>query len=123
MCDCTLALIAARPGPLRESLRCLMDALPRIKIIGAAGDATSALRMVLERSPGLVLVDAALPGDENGSLVRQVKARQPQTRCVVLTDTVGQQYVQADNADAVLLKGASAAKLVETIEGVLALHV
>jgi DNA-binding NarL/FixJ family response regulator len=120
MCDPALALIAARPGPLLEGLRCLISALPRIKIVGAASDVASLLRMMSERSPDLVLLDAALVGDEDGSLVRQVKTRQPEARFVVLTDTVGQQSAQADTADVVLLKGVPAARLVEAIEGVLA---
>ena len=119
MCEPALALIAARPGPLREGLRCLVNALPRIRVVGAAGDAVALLKMISERSPDLVLLDAALLGDQDGSLVREVRKRGPGAKFVVLTETVGQRDAQAGAADVVLLKGAPAVKLVEAIEGVL----
>ena len=52
--------------------------------------------------------------------VRRAKARWPQARCILLANDVQQhQEAEAAGADAVLLKGFPAARLVATIVGLL----
>jgi DNA-binding NarL/FixJ family response regulator len=115
-----LALLVVWPGPLREALRTLMTSIPGVEIAGEAGDTSSALRMISEHQPDLVLVDADLPGGEAWRTLKQMKEKWPPIRCVVLTDhSCQQQAAKAADADAVLQKGMPAALLVQAIETLL----
>lgn len=110
------ALIVAPPSRWREGLEAIVRAIPQIEGVDWADDGPSALRMIAEHPPGLVLLDADLPGDEARTVLRQVKAGWPQTRCIVLVNNGQQrQVVNTDGADAVLVKGFLATKLAETI--------
>ena len=110
------ALIVARPGPLRDGLQALMTAIPQIDAVREMDDLSSALRVVFERSPALVLLDSNLASGEVWMTVRRARARWPQARCILLADNVQQhQEAEAAGVDAVLLKGFPAAKLIATI--------
>lgn len=114
------ALIIARPGWLRESLQALVTAVPQIGSVDLVDDGLSALKVVTEHQPALVLLDTNLPEDEIPTVLRRIKARWPQTRCLVLADDGQQQQAaQAAGADDVLLKGYPAARLFVTIEELL----
>ena len=53
--DSTLAMIVAKPGPLRDALRSLMIAMPQMDAVEEASDLLSALRANLKHAPVLVL--------------------------------------------------------------------
>jgi len=115
-----LALLVVKPGPLREALRTLMTSIPGVKVMGEVDDTSSALKMIGERRPDLVLVDADIPGEEAWRTLKQVKERWPQVRSVVLTDHgCQQQEAKAAHADAVLQKGMPPTLLVQAIETLL----
>jgi DNA-binding NarL/FixJ family response regulator len=115
-------LIVARPGRLRDALRALLATLPQLEIVGQADNGFSALKLVAERRPSLILLDTTLLDDEVKALVSQVKANWPQTRCLVLADNSRQQQVaKSAGADEVLLKGYPAANLLTNIEKLLSL--
>jgi DNA-binding NarL/FixJ family response regulator len=114
------ALITARPGPLREGLQALMIAMPQIGTVHEADDVRSAMQMGLEYQPVLVLLDADLAGGETWLAVRRARARWPQSRCVFLANDVQeQQAAEAAGADAALLKGFPAARLVAVLVSLL----
>lgn len=114
------ALIVAKPGPLRDGLHALMMAMPQIGNTYNADDVLSAVNMTAEHCPVLVLMDAGPNGSDARMAVWQIKARCPQAQCVFLANDVQQrQEAEAAGADAALLKGASAEKLVATIVGLL----
>jgi DNA-binding NarL/FixJ family response regulator len=116
----TLALIVAKPGPLRNSLQALMTTMPQIEILAETSDPTALLRMGAEIQPHVVLMDADLPEAQVCAALRQIKAEWSQTRSIVLVeDSQQQQLAQAAGADVALLKGHPAAKLVATIEALL----
>lgn len=138
-----LTLVAARPGRVRDGLRALLATIPWLKVIGQADDGASALEIVAEHQPALVLLDTNLPGGEpfdggrpvrgrpvHGRPVRthsgawavlkQIKARWPQVRCLVLTGNGRQgQTARAAGADGVLIRGFSTAELLTAIERLL----
>jgi DNA-binding NarL/FixJ family response regulator len=115
-----LTLIVARPGRLRDALSALLTTIPRLKIVGQADDGPSALKMVAERHPTLVLLDSTLPDDEVKVMLGQIKAERPQTRCIVLVGNSRQQQVAKHaGADEVLLKGYLTANLLTSIEELL----
>lgn len=115
-----LAMIVARPGRRRESLRALLMAAPQVATVAQVNDWPQALRESAGCPPALVVVDIDLSADEVQTLVRQLKARWPQTPSIILTDTIRQQEAaEAAGADAALLKGFSATELFVTMEELL----
>lgn len=116
----TSALLAMRPGPLRDALRVLMSTIPRIEMVQEAQDSPSMLDMVTKHRPVLVLFEAGLLGEGEWFAIEQIKVIWPQVQCLVLADTCQEKRAaRAAHADAVLLKGLPPAKLVETIEHLL----
>ena len=112
-----LILIVAKPSRLREALCTLLKATSRLELIGQVDDGPAALKMVIESDPGLVLLDSQLTDNEVSTMLGQIKAKRPQTRCIVLANTVEQQQLaKSAGADEVLLKGFSTANLLEAID-------
>jgi DNA-binding NarL/FixJ family response regulator len=111
------ALIVTEPGPFRESLQLFLATVTQVETICHVGDALSALKLVMDYHPQLMILDASLPGNGVLPLVKWIKAKGISTRCFVFADDVRQQQrVQDAGADAVLLKGFPAAELFEMIK-------
>jgi DNA-binding NarL/FixJ family response regulator len=116
----TLALVVARPGPLRNGLQAVMTTMPQIEILAETTDPSTLLRMGDEIQPDIVLLDADLPEEQVWAAVRRIKEEWSQTRSIVLVkDSQQQQRAQAAGADVVLIKGHPAARLIAIIEGLL----
>jgi DNA-binding NarL/FixJ family response regulator len=119
MAEPTRALIAAAPGRIRDSWQALLKAVPRIQTIELADEPTSALQMIADQRPGLVLVDSKLM-DNLSDVLRRIKTDSPRTRCIVFADTFEQQWLARNaGANSVLLAGCPAELLFGTVEGVL----
>jgi DNA-binding NarL/FixJ family response regulator len=110
------ALILSRPGPLRDALKTLLASIPGMMVL-AGGSVTSLPRAPARAEPDLVLMDADLYGDEEWAALREIKDQWPRARFVLLTDD-GRMLPDghAAQADAVLMKGMPAAKLVGVLE-------
>jgi DNA-binding NarL/FixJ family response regulator len=94
--------------------------MPQIDTVEWAYDLSSALDMTSEHCPAVVFLDAGTAGSEISLALRCAKARWPQAQCMLLANDVQQQReAENANADAALLKGFPAAKLVATIAGLL----
>jgi len=114
------ALIVAKPGRVCDGLQALLTAIPEIGSIAQTDDATSALRMIAERRPDLVLLDFSLTGDEIRAMLRRIKAGSGQTKCLVLADDAEEQQIaEAAGADAILIKGFTAQKFIKTVRRLL----
>ena len=114
------ALIVAQPGSWRDALLAMLDEIPRIETIHLARDVVSALRSAATYCPDLVLLDTDLPGGWTSSFPGELKALCPHVRSLVLTH----EFPDPDQfgtlpADAVLVKGCSAAVLFEALESLL----
>jgi DNA-binding NarL/FixJ family response regulator len=115
-----MALIAAKPGPLADSLQALLMAVPQIETVKQVSDAQSVLRVLTEHQPALVLLDTNLPGNGTLTVLKRIKSQRPQSRCLVLTDDIQQQHdAKTAGADLALLKGFPAVELYEIIVGLL----
>ena len=115
------ALIVASPGRIRDSLKTMLRAVPSIHTILQANDGPSAAKIITEHRPILVLLDSRLANNDIQSVSRQIKAKSPQTRCVILVDNAQQQWMaKVADADTVLPIGCPATKFFTTIEGLLA---
>ena len=109
-------LIVAPASRFRGALRSILRGMPRVGDVGQVDDGPSALKAAAVDPPALVFLDAALPNDEAWAVLGQIKAEWPQARCIVLTEGSQQRTAaEADEADAVLIKGFTTPALAETV--------
>jgi DNA-binding NarL/FixJ family response regulator len=114
------ALIVASPGRIRDSLKTMLRAVPCIETVYQANDAPTASKIIAQYHPSLVLLDSKLANNDIQSVSRQIKTKSPHTRCIVLVDTVQQQWMaKVADADTVLTIGCPATKFFTTIEELL----
>jgi DNA-binding NarL/FixJ family response regulator len=79
---------------LRKTLLKLLEREPDLAIAGEAGSAAEALEQVFEVEPDLVLVDISLPGTNGIALVQQMRKRQPDLRCLIVSGHEESVYVR-----------------------------
>jgi DNA-binding NarL/FixJ family response regulator len=117
------ALIIAKPGRIRDSLRALLRAIPQIGEICQVDDGSTALNIVAKYHPALALLGADLSENELQTLLNQIKKKYPQIWCIVLVETIHQQgLAETAGADTVLFAGFPAAKFFATIEKLLSVE-
>jgi DNA-binding NarL/FixJ family response regulator len=110
----------ALSDPLRESLSVLVRAIPQIDRIEQAVDLSSALLENADTPPNVMLCDFESVQGETVEMLRYVKVQWPHVRCLVLVkDETAYQQALSVGADVVLTKGVLAARLLETIEGLI----
>jgi DNA-binding NarL/FixJ family response regulator len=113
----TPALIVAAPGRIRQALGALLTAIPWIKIVAQTDNSASALTVIKQHYPRLVLLDANLPNDQAWTFLGLLKAEYPSTQSIVLVDNLQQQIVaQSAQATVTLLKGFPISELCKVIE-------
>ena len=113
-------LVIASPGELRDGLHALLVSIPQIGYISQADDRPSALRIVEEQCPDLVLVSTDTPGDKVATMLECIEARCPRSRSIVLAnDTDKQDEARAAGADVVVLVGIPATALAAIIQNLL----
>jgi DNA-binding NarL/FixJ family response regulator len=116
----TLALIATRPGSLQDSLVALMTTMDQVNAVLIAEDGASALRMMAQHRPALVVIETGLPTEEGHVPLQEIKTRWPQTRCIALVEDIEQQQqAESAGADVVLIAGFPPARFIAAIEGML----
>jgi DNA-binding NarL/FixJ family response regulator len=108
---------------VRDGLRALLNAEPDLDVIGDADDGRSAVRLSESLHPDVVVMDLAMP-DLNGiDATRQIVARSPQTRVVVLSANLDRQRASAvlsAGAMALVPKEAAFEELAQAIRAVVA---
>jgi DNA-binding NarL/FixJ family response regulator len=113
-----ITLLIAYPKELiRAGLRSML-AGPRIKVVGEAADAPKALTLAKKHKPGVVILDAAIPGGDAFSLVATLSMTMPATKIVVLSADDNPTYMaraRAAGAANCLLKDVNAKELVTAI--------
>jgi DNA-binding NarL/FixJ family response regulator len=115
-----VALIAAKPGRLRNSLLALLQTVTRIEQIIQVSDSTMIPKLVTWSSPALLLLDTELVDNNLANILKQIKTIAPHLHCIVLAHTYHQQEAaQTAGADSVLLAGFSTENLFAAVEGVL----
>jgi DNA-binding NarL/FixJ family response regulator len=91
-----------------------------IEVVGTAEDGASAIEMVAERKPDLVLMDLKMPLMNGVEATRQIKTRYPQVKVLVLTTYADDEWVfDAIRAGAAgyLLKDTPRDELIKAIKG------
>ena len=106
---------------IREGLRRVLQAEDGFEIVGEAADHASAIDLVVNHRPQVLVLDLTFPEGDAMPLLRDLRARQPDLRIVVLTmhsdpETVRQAL--AAGAAGFMIKGAQSRELVEAIRAV-----
>jgi two-component system, NarL family, response regulator YdfI len=84
---------------VREGLRLILETDPEIELVGDAPDGTSAVRLVGEVQPDVVLMDLRMPGLDGLQAIEQIHAQWPRIALVILTTY---------NEDGLMLRGLQA---------------
>ena len=106
--DCLSTIIASTPGIMAQSLKAMMESVPLVQVVGVAAGCLSALQMVRDSRPDLVVIDANLPIEDVQVLLRQLKNEGLPTRSLVLAATHSQaQQTRAAGADIVFHRDGS----------------
>lgn len=127
--QCVRLLIVDDAPRSRAGLRALLTTLglsvlqesqgeagPQVEVVGEAVNGQDALRLVEERRPDLVLMDARMPVMDGLEATQLIKDRWPEIKVVVLTMYPAYRAeALAAGADAVLVKGCPPEKLLEAI--------
>ena len=78
---------------LRDGISSLLKQYPDMEVIGEAADGRSALRLVKELSPDLVIMDISMP-DLNGiDATRRINAEHPEVKVIALSMHYDKQFV------------------------------
>lgn len=108
-------LIVAAPGRLRDSLEALLKTLSWLHIVEPVDNKLSALEMMSQHQPKLVLLD-----NEAWNLLKSIKTLAPQVYCLALVNDLQQQQAAKNaGADLTLLKGFVASELFTAVEKLL----
>ena len=117
-----LRLLIVDDQPLiRRGLAMMLATEPGIVIVGQAADGREAIDQALATEPDVVVMDLQMPNLSGVVATREITARLPRTRVVVLTtydhDELVFEAIRA-GAQAYLLKDASEAEVLETVRAV-----
>jgi DNA-binding NarL/FixJ family response regulator len=105
---------------VRAAIRQAITA-PDIEIVAEAATAEEALRVAPTAEPDILLVDIDLPGMDGLRLVREISARLPNTRIVMLTVSTAERDIldaMRFGASGYLTKDLSPEALLRTIRGI-----
>lgn len=104
----------------RESLCGILGIGSRCAVVGHAGDASEALRLVGELAPDMLVIDANVEdAGQAQSFIDAVRATSPATRIVVMSSTdLAEAGTRCPEVDAVIRKTFRPKELVDALLGV-----
>ncbi len=86
-------LLADDHAVLRAGLRALLSAEPDIEVVGEAADGQEAVALAERLRPDVVVMDISMPKMDGLRATRQIVARLPDTKVLVLTMHAEEQYL------------------------------
>jgi len=78
-------VLADDQAVVREGLVTLLGLLPGIEVVGSAADGVTAVELVAQHRPDVLLVDLRMPRGDGVETTAKVRAEYPSTEVVVLT--------------------------------------
>lgn len=70
---------------VRQGVRAFLQTQTDIEVVGEADSGGTAVALVAEHAPDVVLMDLVMPGMDGVTATRQVKAQSPRTQIIMLT--------------------------------------
>ncbi len=123
-----MIFLVGKPGPRRDALRSLLNAMPELGAVTTADDGPGALqqikqikqvKQVRDHAPALVFIAGGLSAGEAADLIRQIKHASPAVRCLVVADQKsGQDLTRSAGADQVVSSDMSFADMRAIIQKV-----
>ena len=107
---------------VREGLAVLIRGAPDLSVAGEVGNAAETLQLLESVIPDLVLLDLALPGVSGIELLKDLRAKYPQIRVLVLSmheESVYAERVLRAGAQGYIMKHEPGEKIIEAIRCVL----
>ena len=108
---------------IRDGLELLLDLEHDIEVVGLTRDGAEAVEMVAQRPPDLVLMDLKMPGMNGIEATRQILARYPAVKILVLTTYDDDAWVFdaiRAGASGYLLKDTPRAEVIKAVRGTVA---
>lgn len=106
-----------------HGLQVIIDADPRLRVVGMAHDGAQALAQVEALTPDVVLMDLKMPGINGVQATRAIREKHPEISVLVLTTYDDDEWVVdaiRAGASGYLLKDTGREELVAAIEGIMA---
>ncbi len=116
-------LICDDQALIRDSLELLLKLEKDLEVVGQAHDGAEAVELVARHQPDLVLMDLKMPGVNGIEATRQIRARWPQIKVLVLTTYDDDEWLfDAIRAGAAgyLLKDTPRAEVIKAVRGTVA---
>ena len=104
---------------VRVGVRALIDRQPGMEVVGEASTVREAVSQADQLTPDVVVLDIRLPGGDGLDACRQIKARRPETRIIILTSFPDDEVLFdaiACGADGYVLKEIGSDDLIRALE-------
>jgi DNA-binding NarL/FixJ family response regulator len=114
-------LVVEDHNVVRQGLVALLNLVDGIEVAGEAADGAEAVEQYRKHHPDVTLIDLRLPKLSGVEVIRQIRAKTPLARFVVLTTYDGDEDIYRAlkvGAKAYLLKGMTTEELITTIREV-----
>ncbi len=111
-------LIVDDSAQIRQRLVALLAECTQIRIVGLAGDSREALEAMQRLRPDTVILDIRMPGASGIELLKEIKARYPEMKVIMLTNfdyALYRRQCRLLGADHFLNKTLEFEKIVDTI--------
>jgi len=103
----------------RKGMRALLSIQPDMKVTGEAPNGHTAMEMIQELHPDLVLLDAHMPGMTGVEVTRQIKSQWPQVKVILMTMYADYRSKSIEaGADAFMTKGIPPEHVLSVIRGI-----
>jgi DNA-binding NarL/FixJ family response regulator len=121
MADKITVLLVDDHALVRKGFRRMLEDDPLIAVVGEASDGNDAVKLAIELKPRVTVMDCALPGISGIEATRQIRAKLPEARILMLSmhseDTLIRQALEA-GARGYILKNAVDLDLIKAVKGV-----
>ncbi len=105
---------------IRDGLEMLLKLEQDFQIVGSACDGAEAIELATQKQPDIILMDLKMPGTNGIEATRQIRAKFPHIKILVLTTYDDDEWVFdaiRAGASGYLLKDTSRQKIIEAIRG------
>jgi len=113
-------LICDDQAVIRDGLEMLLKLERDFEIVGAAQDGAEAIELAAQKEPDLILMDLKMPGTNGIEATREIRARFPDTKVLILTTYDDDEWlfdaIRA-GASGYLLKDTPRQKIIEALRG------